>query len=739
MSLLVAKKPKRTTSNPLKYDPSGTGQIRRQFMRQIEAKFKELNRRVYQRLVNEHQYGLTQNYDPAQPRVPAGSPEGGVVWSVVINNVKSEFYGWNYEIVANSPYDFPQSENYLSQFKQWLLKQMSELFYNEDENSWWREYIAKGWQLGAAKVYNAWKSPSEFLKSSFNVPVSVNKVKLLAARVFTELENVTQDMATKMSRELVDGLIQGMSPREVARNMSKSIEGISKARALAIARTEVVRSHANGQLDTLEQLGMQHVGVAVEWSTSGLGMTRKKNPSPCPICAPMQGVVFTLEEARGMIPRHPNCLCSLIPANVGEDGKGQIRSFKGVSAALGKSVRAEIPKRSKRTVATQAKLSRWAGATAKVSKSRPESILNMELIDNLNPYHDAQGRFCSKENAVNWHEIKYQRTEPIYTRPQSKHVDEVTHKALIDAELAQQGGGIADKANMFRSEMSKHNKELEVIRQKLVKDVARHEREIAKHGAEFKRILDEHSKASNVDEKKANKLNRQGIASHNRLSKAREKLEYAKVEARNALLDHIGTKDPAPVKLWGLAAMPESSAKRALEAAEWYGQILSKKVVSRPDKGYHSIDAYPIEDGRSFAQNKSQSKVDFGVDHEIHMAHHAAVDIHIHEIGHTIEFANPKINDMTLGFIHHRVQGELPQPYPYGDKDEVGFKDEFGKSFSGHANAIYVGKHYASGATEILAMGFQKLYNNPGEFAHKDPEYFKFLIGVLRGDFSERK
>jgi len=33
----------------------------------------------------------------------------------------------------------------------------------------------------------------------------------------------------------------------------------------------------------------------------------------CELCAPLDRKVFTIEQARGMIPRHPNCRCSFIP------------------------------------------------------------------------------------------------------------------------------------------------------------------------------------------------------------------------------------------------------------------------------------------------------------------------------------------------------------------------------------------------------------------------------------------
>ena len=69
-----------------------------------------------------------------------------------------------------------------------------------------------------------------------------------------------------------------------------------------------IRAHNEGQLEAMEGLGAEEVGVAVEWSTSGLGVTKRGYPSPCKVCAPLKGIVLSLKEAHGLLPRHPNCV-----------------------------------------------------------------------------------------------------------------------------------------------------------------------------------------------------------------------------------------------------------------------------------------------------------------------------------------------------------------------------------------------------------------------------------------------
>jgi hypothetical protein len=132
-----------------------------------------------------------------------------------------------------------------------------------------------------------------------------------------------------------------------------------------IARTEVIRAHAEGQLDALEELGVEELGVEVEWTVT-------EDSRLCPLCAALKGVVLTLDEAKGLLPRHPNCRCAFIPANVGEDEEGQLRSKSAIEKAIDKSIQAESPKR---PLEEQRERSRWPGADTKIAKTRPEGIV----------------------------------------------------------------------------------------------------------------------------------------------------------------------------------------------------------------------------------------------------------------------------------------------------------------------------------------------------------------------------
>ncbi len=111
----------------------------------------------------------------------------------------------------------------------------------------------------------------------------------------------------------------------------------------------------------------------------------------------------------------------------------------------------------------------------------------------------------------------------------------------------------------------------------------------------------------------------------------------------------------------------------------------------------------------------------------------------IHEMGHTIDFNIPSVRHAVVEFLDHRVGSQQPRKlkdlFPgsaYRD-DELGRDDDFAKAF-GQSSAWYVGKKYDTpGVTEVLSMGLQQLYEDPLTFAKHDPEYTKFILGILDG------
>lgn len=289
-------------NNSLRADPTRTATLRRLFLAALKKRFKRLAALIVDKIVQQDSFGLAPRYKML--------PEMN-------------------QLTINLEWAALSSTDQASAFRDWLATQVSvEILtaLNTSEGAWWKAYIDQAFQKGMARSFDDMKkagwldgdlpanfylgSKEDFLKSAFMQPVTAEKLQLLAERVFTELEGVTDAMAQKLTRALIDGLIAGNGPREIARELVEQLN-ILYHRAETIARTEIIRAHAEGQLDLMEKMGAKRLKVLVEWSTAG-------DDRVCPQCADKEGKVMTLDEARGIIPLHPNCRCAWIPANVGE-------------------------------------------------------------------------------------------------------------------------------------------------------------------------------------------------------------------------------------------------------------------------------------------------------------------------------------------------------------------------------------------------------------------------------------
>lgn len=270
---------------------------------------------------------------------------------------------------TNARWAFVSSPEQVDAFKSWLQTQINQTLLNHTEQQLWAAYVQAGFLKGAARSYDDYKgkrwgagegdfyagSKQEFLRTSFAQPTTVDKVRLLASRSFHDLQGVTTQMGLQITRHLIDGLVQGKSPWDIAQTMSADIDSIGRDRALLIARTEIIRAHAEGQLMALENLGVAEVGVQVEWSTTG-------DSKVCPLCRPLQGIVLTMQEAHGMIPRHPNCRCAWVPAGLGEPSTSQTKTAPGIRKAV--KVSQQLGPKS----------DDWAPAVP-IAASRPKSLL----------------------------------------------------------------------------------------------------------------------------------------------------------------------------------------------------------------------------------------------------------------------------------------------------------------------------------------------------------------------------
>lgn len=254
--------------NILRTDPTRTGIVRRRFVSDMNRRFQQL-------------------------------------WNLIKDKVETQ------DALSLKKFDISLASDLINSFNIWLRQQI-EIQLLED--GWMIKYIERAYARGQEKAARSSKGlvpelpdvtlivnarrPSRRRPS----PSAFDKARVLARESLEGLRGISATMASRMSRVVARGVTEGKGVREISRLLYDQFN-ITKGRARVIARTEVIRGHAEGQLDTFERLGVEELEMEVEWSTA-------QDERVCPECEEMEGKTFTLDEARGMIPLHPNCRCA---------------------------------------------------------------------------------------------------------------------------------------------------------------------------------------------------------------------------------------------------------------------------------------------------------------------------------------------------------------------------------------------------------------------------------------------
>lgn len=205
-------------------------------------------------------------------------------------------------------------------------------------------------------------------------------------------------------------------------------------------------------------------------------------------------------------------------------------------------------------------------------------------------------------------------------------------------------------------------------------------------------------------------------------------------DARNWLAENVKPVNPSTIPIDLSPAIHDYHAKAIKDGASF-----AQSITGGVDKPVYiaSVDT----DRAYYSENDGSVNLSEYVKREPETDDDTYTrDTTVHEIGHHIEKEKPGLRLKAHEFLAYRcgtepfvqlnkVAGGGYSPY------EVGRKDNFDNVFDRGANAYYVGKRYGGTtdfATEVISMGMEQLSRDPIKFAERDPEYFHWLITVLR-------
>lgn len=297
-------------------DPTQTTTLRNAFVRQMRKRFQKIRGLIIKAIVTEDVFGLRE--------------------------VRT------FQTPGFRRFAFPRSADKVAAFMNWLQEQVDNYILQVTqiqqvgravESAWTNQFILDSYSRGVQRARYQLRQagfdvpPLELtggIGAALQQPFHVDRVGLLYTRTFNELRGITSAMDQQISRILSQGIADGRSPGVLARMLNYAISrkgstlGLPisyinprtgrlveyfmapERRAEILARTETIRAHAEAQLQEYDNWGVEGVTVKAEWITAG-------DNRVCNQCASLEGSVFTLEEARGMLPLHAQCRCAWVP------------------------------------------------------------------------------------------------------------------------------------------------------------------------------------------------------------------------------------------------------------------------------------------------------------------------------------------------------------------------------------------------------------------------------------------
>lgn len=182
-------------------------------------------------------------------------------------------------------------------------------------------------------------------------------------------------------------------------------------------------------------------------------------------------------------------------------------------------------------------------------------------------------------------------------------------------------------------------------------------------------------------------------------------------ERERQLRSLVYVTDPARVALW---APGQDAALTSYwqQGVDEFNRLVSAKVA--PAERVLFLEEWRSD--RSYYNHNGKS---------VNLTANSELRTVVHELGHWLEDQNADLRSKVLAFYKRRTEGyPLEQLGPAYGKDEMTRRDKF---IDG-----YMGKEY-EGATELVSMGIDHLYNKTALLAQRDPEMFDFIFDLVRG------
>lgn len=133
-------------------------------------------------------------------------------------------------------------------------------------------------------------------------PIHREALEEALEQVFFEMSSMTRSTEQAARRVALRELKRNATPKQLARAIrEEALKKVGVNRMSMIARTSIVRAHAEAVLNHYESQGVKEVVGQAEFFTSD-------DDQVCARCESLEGERFSIPEARGIIPVHVGCV-----------------------------------------------------------------------------------------------------------------------------------------------------------------------------------------------------------------------------------------------------------------------------------------------------------------------------------------------------------------------------------------------------------------------------------------------
>lgn len=269
-------------------DPTRTTLVRVRWERDLVRRFQAIKKAIRKKIVTDNAFGIRTNA---------------------------------------SDFEFATKTEKVDAFMRWLRQQQKDNLLEVTQgtsvksaaaSSWQSLYIRSAYQKGMAMAGSQMRAggvevSDRWIDAGFYRPIHADAVGLLYIRAYNDLDGITKAMDTKISRALASGMANGDGMDAIADAIDDAVDKIGIVRARMLARTETIAAHADATLNSYEEAGIDGVEIVGEF------VTAKENV--CPECEELEGNEYSIQDARGVIPVHPNCRCAWVPIVIDPKGK----------------------------------------------------------------------------------------------------------------------------------------------------------------------------------------------------------------------------------------------------------------------------------------------------------------------------------------------------------------------------------------------------------------------------------